>query len=96
MRNTGQSTNQILNAPSGALYIVPHKGSLAYFNGLATYLNRTDLTIVTPGILDGLLPRIRGRKFSDIIIDHATELSLRQLDVVHEERQRMKMLVSVL
>ena len=44
-RNSGRTTNQITNAPVGAVYIWPVMASIHYAKALARYLNRSDLQI---------------------------------------------------
>jgi hypothetical protein len=85
-RSGGQTTRQMIEAPLGALYIWPNKSSLAYANALAAHLNRNDLTVSTPQVFDGDAHTLRQRRFSAIILDHATELSHRQMDVLQRFR----------
>lgn len=85
-RGSGMTTSQINGAPRGAFYVVPSAGAIAYTNALAHHLGRSDLQIVSPGIFDGDGFRLRGRN-SDIVIDHATELTNRQYDCWHQFKE---------
>jgi len=69
-RGTGRSTRQILDAPQGAVYVVPGHHSVWYFRDLARHLKRLDLVIVTPNA--SLTFRSNPR---DYVIDHSVELT---------------------
>lgn len=74
-RQNGQTTNQMLEAPKDALYIWCND-SLSYPKALAQYLGRGDLQIFGLSALNG--DKLRGRVFTDIIVDHAAKLNLDQ------------------
>ena len=71
-RGTGVTTNQMLHAPEGAVYVWV-TGSLHYPKHLAHSLGRNDLEIVAPSWLSW--DRWRGRRFSAIVVDHAARLT---------------------
>ena len=73
-RQTGRTTQQIINAPHGAIYVWPVKSSLSYAKRIARENGRDDLDIITPEQLH--VDRIRSRSNVRIIIDHATDLRL--------------------
>ncbi len=77
MRGTGTTTQQMLVAKQGALFIWVG-GSLHYPRDLARRIGRTDLQIENPDYLDS--DRWAGRNFSEAIIDHAASLTRRQFD----------------
>lgn len=71
-RQTGRTTRQMQESPRGAVFVWCN-GHLAYPRDLARRLGRTDLEIVSPGWLDER--NMRGREFTAIVLDHATELT---------------------
>ena len=69
-RQTGRTTQQMLNAPLGAVFVWVNQ-HLYYPISLARRLGRTDLE-VRP--LSWLEPRnVMGRKFTAVIVDHAAQ-----------------------
>jgi hypothetical protein len=86
-RNTGATTEQMKQAPRDALYIWPNRHSLDYANALAHHLGRDDLEITSLQILDDGGMRLRGRRFSAYIVDHACEPTNRQFDTLDRLRQ---------
>jgi hypothetical protein len=87
MRGTGTTTQQMKAAPKNATYIWVH-GDTYYPKQLAKELGRTDLKIVGPDWLTDY--RFMGLRDLEVVIDHATELSPRQLAVWHELATRLK------
>lgn len=70
-RGTGRTTAQMRAAPQGALFIWCNEHT-DYPKRLARQLGRTDLVIEPASVLDsGNYRRLLGRKFSDIVLDHA-------------------------
>lgn len=80
MRGTGETTKQMLRAPNYAVYVWCN-ARLGYPKSLAAYLGRDDLYIVSPTFLD--IERIRGRRFSGFVIDHA-------LDMTQDQREALE------
>lgn len=73
LRQSGRSTQQMIDAPRGAIYIWPN--AIAYYpNKLAQHLRRTDLVIVSPSILDGNAIRLSGQR-AEVVVDHAAVLT---------------------
>lgn len=85
-RGTGFTTAQMKLAPRCALYIWPVHGSLSYARDLARELGREDLEIAAPSILDERGARLRGRKLSAIVLDHACEPTPEEYDLLREIR----------
>lgn len=88
-RGSGQTSRQMLRAEPGALYIWVHRHSLAYANALAHHLGRGDLEVTSPKVLDDGGNRLRGRRFPEIVVDHACQLTDRQYDVLDDLRARL-------
>jgi hypothetical protein len=74
-RGTGRTSQQMLNAPPGAWYMVPDLSAATYFRELAKHVGRDDLKIISPIYLDFDYYRLKGRKV-EVIIDHGTLRSL--------------------
>lgn len=72
-RNQGITTQQMQQAPQGALYVWPNH-HLSYPNSLARELKRTDLKIISPSNLEN---QLIGARRKEVVIDHACELSSR-------------------
>jgi hypothetical protein len=70
-KQSGRTTKQILKAKQGAIYLIPFHHHLSYFKSLAHALDRNDLTIKPFIILDGFADFFRGRKFTEIVVDHS-------------------------
>lgn len=66
-RGTGRSTQQMLRAPYGAIYVAPNA---KYHMDLAREHNRDDLKVITPATLENS-HQFAGRRISGIVIDHA-------------------------
>lgn len=81
-RQSGTTTEQMLKAPDGALYVWGDR-HLDYPKALARKLGRTDLMVVSPGWLDG--NRWRGIR-RQVIIDHyaRTVLTGRQWETIRQ------------
>lgn len=67
LRGTGRTTNQMLEAPQGSLFVWCNS-QLWYPQKLAQVLRRTDLIIVAPHTL---CENMMGRIYSAVILDHA-------------------------
>lgn len=78
-RQTGRTTRQMLAAAIGSLYICVNLASArTYDRALAHKLNRKDLILTAPELLD----RFLGLPYPAVIIDHAAELDQRQRETV--------------
>ena len=66
-RGSGKTTQQIIAAPIGSIYVWPHPDT-RYPRMLAKQLGRTDLQFVSPGWLR--IENIQGRRFTGIVSDH--------------------------
>lgn len=78
-RGTGRTTQQMREAPQGALFIWPFEGSLYYPKHLARSIGRDDLKIVGVDSLDNY--SLVGRTYTGIILDHAANLSPKRHDL---------------
>ena len=87
-RGTGRTTQQMKEAPLGAVYIWVNHNTLWYSKDLARSIGRPDLEIVGPMWLDGM--RFLGRHLSGIIVYHATNLTSKQWDILQLARTRIK------
>jgi hypothetical protein len=74
-RGNGRTTQQMLSAKHNALYVWCNS-RLDYPKLLASYLEREDLEIVSPLYLEST--RWRGRRFTQVVIDHAAQLTREQ------------------
>lgn len=77
-RGRGTSSGQMLKAARGALYVWPFAASLHYAKALAKHLGRGDLHIVAASIFEGGAAALRGVRYPQIVLDHATYLSREQ------------------
>lgn len=84
-RQLGKTTQQLSDAPTSAIYVWCNS-NLEYPKYLARNLQRTDLFIVSPSWLTEY--RWRGQMFNDVIVDHALNLTLEQLEALREVRFR--------
>lgn len=75
MRGNGSTTNQMLSAPMGAIFVWCN-GHLDYPCRLARELNRGDLEVVSPDWLTDR--RWAGRQLTGIVVDHAACFNDRQ------------------
>jgi hypothetical protein len=66
-RQTGRSLKQIINAEEGAFFVCPSVNT-KYYERLAAYAGRNDITFVGPPFLK--MESLRGRSISEIEIDH--------------------------
>lgn len=66
-RQTGRSLRQIINAKEGAFFVCPNSNT-RYYERLAVYACRNDITFVSPSFLR--MENLRGRPISEIKIDH--------------------------
>ncbi len=78
-RRTGRTTQQLREAPPGAIYLWPVHLSLSYVKDLAQALGRGDLVCMAyrPTLLDGLRRRYGQGGWAKaappmIVVDHAT------------------------
>lgn len=85
-RQSGRTTDQILNAPHGALFVWCNS-VCSYPRGLAGFLGRTDLVVVSPQWLNR--DSWRGCRFSGVVVDHAAHLTSLQSETVNWIRQRV-------
>ena len=83
-RRNGFTTAQMKRAPQGALYIWPVHGSISYAKDLAQQLGREDLEIVSPSVLDQRGERLRGRRLTGIVLDHACEPSPEEYEILRD------------
>jgi hypothetical protein len=77
MKPTGKTTTQLLDAPHQALFVWCNTRT-DYAKALAHHLGRDDLQVVSPGALSRI-DFVNGRKFTGVVIDHATVLSIEQI-----------------
>lgn len=73
-RQTGRTTDQIANAPHGAIYVWPVATTIQYPRRIAREIGRDDLEIIPESLFR--VSRIMGRKLTGVVIDHATKLSI--------------------
>jgi hypothetical protein len=78
-RGKGTTTQQMREAPHGALFVWPVE-RLHYPRDLARTLRREDLTIVGPAAFRCGGERLFGQRFPAIVIDHACALSAEDWD----------------
>jgi hypothetical protein len=87
LRQSGITTKQMKESPINAIFVWCDK-DLTYPKLLASYIDRVDLKIVSPGWLEHA-SNWRGRKISGINTDHALDLTERQLDRLIAARTRV-------
>lgn len=79
----GTTTQQMLKAPQGAIYIWPSRTSIGYAKDLAMHLGRHDLKIESVGYLD-TSHRFHGARGVTVVLDHAvcdlSHAAVRNLD----------------
>lgn len=83
-RNDGTTSRQIKEAPQGALFVWCNH-DFYYPRQLAQALGRADLTICGPSVFDHMGERIRGRDYSDIVLDHAVSLRNEEAWAVYQD-----------
>ena len=71
-RQSGRTTKQMLDAPKNALFVWCSLDT-RYAKHLANQLGRSDLEIVGRNVFSNI-DKIRGKRFSGIILDHAIDL----------------------
>jgi hypothetical protein len=74
-RGSGTTTRQMQGAPQKAIYVWCNN-NLSYPKNLTKNLGRDDLEIVSPQFIES--DKWRGRLFSEVVLDHALELTERQ------------------
>lgn len=74
-RGSGSTTNQLKNAPIGAIFVWVN-GHLYYPRKLAESLGRQDLRIFSPGSVEN--GALRGLRVTAVIVDHAAHLTEQQ------------------
>lgn len=81
-RGTGRTSRQMQTAARGALFVWLNN-HIDYPRHLAKKLGRDDLEIVRRG---DLYPghQLRGRTFTEIVIDHAAKLPAREFEAYHQ------------
>jgi len=77
-RRAGKTTKQMLSAPHGSVFVWCNSNIL-YAKNLAKRLGRDDLIVVSPSRLERSNEH-RGRRYSAVCVDHATELTLEQAE----------------
>lgn len=88
-RGNGFTSLQMARAPKGSLYIWPVASSLNYARALAAKMDRADLQIVPPSILEYKGERIKGNRYPAIVLDHACEPSHEEYELLRELRAAM-------
>ena len=74
-RGSGSTTNQIKNAPIGAVFVWVN-GDLTYPRRLAESLGRADIRMFSPRTVGN--GALRGLRVPAVIVDHAADLTERQ------------------
>ena len=92
-RGTSRTTQQLHAAPTNALFVWADN-NLDYPNRLAEKLNRLDIEIVGPSILEYGAKRLLGRTLSAIVLDHALWLTNDQMKGLEIARTRIAPTVS--
>lgn len=88
-RGHGFTTLQMQHAARDALYIWPVHGSLQYARDLARKHGREDLEIVSGSILDNDAEKLRGRRLTGIILDHAAEPTDKEYELLYRLRSQI-------
>lgn len=71
LRGTGRTTQQLIAAPTGALFVVHTQYAIPYARSLANSLARGDIFIASiEGAFRNMGDRLLGRKPADVVIDH--------------------------
>ena len=79
IRGSGRTTKQMQASAKDAIYVWPNDKTINYAVILAKAIDRGDLEIVSPAQFnDAHIERFRGRRISEIVVDHATELNAEQ------------------
>lgn len=69
MRGTGKTTNAILQAPEGCIYICMNYLQVKYCKGIAERLDRKDIKFIS--VLELNKDNLKGQYKAEILIDHA-------------------------
>lgn len=83
-RGTGRSTRAIAGAPPNTIYVCPNWRSVDYHKRLVPH--RGDMVFVSPQYIRE--ERFRGLSKLTIVVDHATELTERERDMVMAHNRR--------
>ena len=83
-RQTGLTTQQMQDAPKRAVFVWCNN-RLEYPQALARKIGRDDLNIVSPYWLES---ELIGKKFTDLVVDHAAILSVSQQNGLRYARVR--------
>jgi hypothetical protein len=75
VRGIGTTTQQMRDAPHGALFIWPVDFSLDYPKRLARELGRIDIVVVSLGDLERPYAKLQGRVWPAVVLDHACRLT---------------------
>lgn len=86
-RGTGRTTAQLRALPIGGVFIVQSNDAVVYTNGIANYINRSDIQVVPISWIDQ--DRWRGRIFIGIDIDHDCPLTEKQMDIYRLIKSRV-------
>lgn len=74
-----RTTKQMQSSAKNAIYVWPNEKSINYAVILAKAIDRGDLEIVSPAQFShARIEQLRGRRISEIVVDHATELNAEQ------------------
>ena len=87
-RCTGRTTRQMQGAPYGAVFVSAHPGCVRHDRDLAAFHGRRDLTVVAPDWLTSR--RWQGMTFTGIVIDHAADLSMKELTLLQHALVRVR------
>lgn len=77
LRQSGQTSKQMLDAPAGAVYIWHQPINMEYPRALARTLGRGDLHIISPNDLK-IGGTLAGRPLPGLVLDHAADLNPEQ------------------
>ena len=78
-RGGGKTTNQIANAPQGAIFIWDSQHTY-YPKNLAREMGRDDLRIVPPSWIE--TDAFRSVRLTGVVVDHAANLNDRQREIL--------------
>lgn len=78
-RGSGRTKAQLRALPIGGVFIVQSNDAVVYTNGIANYINRSDIQVVPISWIDHY--RWQGMKMSGIDLDHHCSLTERQMDI---------------
>lgn len=86
-RGTGRTTEQIVNAPLGSVYVWCN-GVMDYPRCLVRRLNRTDIKVVPPSWITS--DNWRGKELKGVVVDHALKLTPDQYESLNVIRSRIR------